>query len=119
MPGMEPVFPESQPVQWRLCANLAHIIGYDFDVPDNYTPKNSKNLCGSKIRNAREEHVPAITQDQLAGKLAVLGLVLDRTAIAKIELGQRCVYDYELGAFACALDVEISSLVQPNRTRRK
>jgi hypothetical protein len=106
-------------VQWIPCANLAHLVCYDFDVPDNYTPKNSKNLCGSNIRNARERHVPAITQDQLAGKLATLGLVLDRTAIAKIELGQRCVYDYELGAFACALDIEISSLIQPSRIRRK
>ena len=56
-----------------------------------------------------------MTQDQLAGKMAALGLVLDRTAIAKIERGQRCVHDYELGAFACALNVDIKLLVVPEK----
>jgi transcriptional regulator with XRE-family HTH domain len=84
-------------------------------VPDNYAPQNSKNLCGFKIRKAREAHIPLITQDQLAGKFAALGLVLDRTAIAKIERGQRGVYDYELGAIACALDVDIRLLINPTK----
>jgi DNA-binding XRE family transcriptional regulator len=88
-------------------------------VPKNFAPVKSKNLCGLKIRKAREEHIPLITQDQLAGKLAALGLVVDRTAIAKIESGQRCVYDYELGAIACALGVGIHLLVEPNKGWQK
>jgi len=84
---------------------------------NNYAPKDSKNLCGLLIRDARERHKPPLTQDQLAGKLAARGIVLDRTAIAKIESGQRCVYDYELGAFARALGVAVASLLEP-RTRK-
>lgn len=46
-----------------------------------------------------------MTQDQLSGKLALLGMSLDRAGISKIEIGQRSVLDYEVLGLAKALGV--------------
>jgi len=53
---------------------------------------------------------PPITQDALSGKLARLGIQLDRAAIAKIENNHRRVLDYELKAIATVLGVQVSWL---------
>ena len=54
---------------------------------------------------ARADAVPSVTQDALSGRLAQIGLSLDRSAIAKIEAGVRSVSDYEVRAFCRALRV--------------
>lgn len=46
----------------------------------------------------------------MAGRLAVLGVMLDRSAIARIEQGKRYVMDYEAMAFAKVFRVEIGAL---------
>ena len=56
---------------------------------------------------ARTNHPDKLTQDQLAGRLAAVGVVLDRVTVAKIETGLRCVYDFEVLAFAKALEVDV------------
>lgn len=52
-----------------------------------------------------------LTQDDLSGRLARLGIQLDRAAIAKIENDHRYVLDYELRALAHALGVEVAWLL--------
>ena len=47
----------------------------------------------------------------LSGRLALLGIQLDRAAIAKIETNRRGVLDYELKAIAEVLGVEIDWLL--------
>ena len=71
----------------------------------------SKNIAGTRIRQARMEFNPRLTQDQLAGRLAVDGLQLDRVAITKIEAGTRCVMDFELRGFARALKTDVNWLL--------
>lgn len=71
----------------------------------------SKNLIGSRVRQGRLDYPGKLTQDQLSGKLAALGTVLDRAAIAKIELGLRHVYDYEIAPLASALKVDVKWLL--------
>ncbi len=71
----------------------------------------SKNIVGSRIRQARENLPGRMTQDQLSGKLAGLKIQIDRAAVAKIELGIRHVYDYELVAIATALKVDVRWLL--------
>lgn len=44
-------------------------------------------------------------------KLALLGVQLDRSAVAKVENNLRRVLDFELQAFAIALGVEVSWLL--------
>jgi HTH-type transcriptional regulator, cell division transcriptional repressor len=69
-----------------------------------------KNVIGRRVAEARRRCKPALTQDALSGRLAGLGIQLDRAAIAKIENNHRHVLDYEVKALAKALGVEISWL---------
>jgi hypothetical protein len=64
-----------------------------------------KNIIGRRVAEARQRCKPALTQDALSGKLAQLGIQLDRAAIAKIEINHRHVFDYELKAIAHVLGV--------------
>jgi len=57
-----------------------------------------KNIVGRRVAEARANFEPALTQDALSGKLARVGIQLDRAAIAKIENNYRHVLDYELKA---------------------
>jgi len=56
-----------------------------------------------------------MTQDALSGRLARLGIHLDRAAIAKIENGHRRVLDFELKALAAALGVQVNWLLGDER----
>lgn len=49
---------------------------------------------GANIRNIREHQ--KITQDELAAKLQTMGCDITRSAIAKIEVGQRHIYPDEI-----------------------
>jgi transcriptional regulator with XRE-family HTH domain len=69
------------------------------------------NIVGVRVAEARAKHGSGLTQDALSGKLAQLGIQLDRAAIAKIENNYRHVLDYELKALAQALNVEVSWLL--------
>jgi transcriptional regulator with XRE-family HTH domain len=73
--------------------------------------QTSKNIIGPRVKQARLNHKPALTQDALSGKLAAFGIHLDRAAISKIELGIRYVLDYELKALAQALGVSVDWLL--------
>jgi hypothetical protein len=71
----------------------------------------SKNIVGKRVAEARQNCRPPLTQDALSGKLARLGIQLDRAAIAKIENGHRHVFDYELKVLAHALSVDLAWLL--------
>jgi transcriptional regulator with XRE-family HTH domain len=70
-----------------------------------------KNIIGKRLAEARLSCKPALTQDALSGRLARLGVSIDRAAIAKIENNLRHVRDFELKAFANALGVPVSWLL--------
>ncbi len=70
-----------------------------------------KNIVGRRVAQARQRCSPALTQDALSGRLARLGIQLDRAAIAKIENNLRYVLDYELKALASVLDVDANWLL--------
>jgi HTH-type transcriptional regulator, cell division transcriptional repressor len=74
-----------------------------------------KNIVGGRVAQARRNCKPVLTQDALSGKLARLGIQLDRAAIAKIENNHRHVLDYELKALALALGVDSSWLLGEER----
>lgn len=63
-----------------------------------------RNISGLRVREARMAQEPPMTQEQLSARLAEEGLVLERVAIAKIENGQRCVFDHELKHFSIVLN---------------
>lgn len=76
------------------------------------TRRSSKhrNVIGARIRKIRLGLTPPVTQEDLAGKLAARGVLLDRSAISRIESQDRYVMDYEAVAIARALKVSVASL---------
>lgn len=71
-----------------------------------------RNRIGPRVREARLKAKPRISQDDLAGRLAAKGVLLDRSAISRIESQERYVMDYEAAALAECLKVSIAWLFQ-------
>jgi transcriptional regulator with XRE-family HTH domain len=69
-----------------------------------------RNIIGERVRMARRRASPRVTQADLAARLQVRGLRIDRVAITKIETGYREVTDVEAKAIAEALGVSINWL---------
>lgn len=82
--------------------------------------RQSRNIIGDRIREARQLFAPLLTQDQLSGRLAKAGVQLDRVALAKVENGLRCAFDFEVKALAAVLKVEASWLlgITPRKPKR-
>jgi len=75
------------------------------------TTKSAKrNIIGAQVRQARLKCKPAVSQDDLAGRLAGQGISMDRTAVSRIENQSRYVMDYEAAAIARALKVSVAWL---------
>lgn len=55
---------------------------------------------------------PEVSQFDLAGRLAKLGLDVDRPTITRIENGERYLRDYEIKAIAKALKVTVAWLFE-------
>ena len=68
-----------------------------------YDYNGRKNLCGDRVREARARR--KITQADLAARLQVAGIIMERDSVSRIEIGTRFVTDYELVCFCRALGV--------------
>ncbi len=71
----------------------------------------SRNIIGERVKEARQNFSPPLTQDQLSGRLAKEGIQIDRVVLAKIESGLRCAFDYEVKALASVLKVDANWLL--------
>jgi len=72
----------------------------------------AKNISGDRIYQARTAR--RLSQSDLAARMQINGVTIEREAISKIETGDRFVTDYELMMFAKVLGVPIDWLVKPN-----
>jgi len=70
-----------------------------------------RNVVGKRVREARKQAKPPITQKDLVARLQVLGLKVDQSTISKIEQGIRPVFDFEVVALAKALRVSVAWLL--------
>jgi ribosome-binding protein aMBF1 (putative translation factor) len=68
----------------------------------------NRNVVGKRVREARLKCNPPVSQDDLAGRLAAKGIILDQTAISRIEQQARYLMDYEAAAIAKCLKVSIA-----------
>ena len=67
---------------------------------------------GSNIRRLREN--AGMTQDMLASKLQLRGCDITRSAVAKIEVGQRHLYPDEIILIKEILDVDFEEILHYN-----
>lgn len=63
---------------------------------------------GKNIRVIRQSK--SLTQEQLSAKLQVIGCDITRSALAKIEVGQRHLYPDELKALKIVLEIRYEEL---------
>lgn len=73
-----------------------------------YDYNGAKNISGDRIHQART--AKRLSQENLAAKMQVSGVIVEREAISKIETGDRFVTDYELRTFSRVLGVSMEWL---------
>lgn len=74
-----------------------------------YEFEGKKNICGNRVHEARRRiH---LTQRDLAAKLQIEGVIIERDSISRIEIGTRFVADYELRALSSILKVSVAWLL--------
>ena len=72
----------------------------------------AKNIIGERLKIARKNAKPKITQTDLLARLEIRGVFLEKTAVSKIESGKRPVTDIELVAIADALRASVNWLLK-------
>ena len=77
----------------------------------NKMPDGKLNLCGAKVQALRKAMSPKASQRELADKLQLMGIDMDKNAIQRIESGQRFVTDIELNALAKLFGVKADDLL--------
>ena len=75
----------------------------------NKTPDGRNNLCGFAVTRFRK--AIGISQRELADRLQLAGLDIDKNAIQRLEAGKRFVTDIELLALANVLNVRTDDLL--------
>ena len=74
-----------------------------------YDFNGKKNLSGDRIREARIKL--RLSQADLAARMQVAGIVIERDSISRIEIGTRFIPDYELPVFSDVLHVPVTWLL--------
>ncbi|MBR3995220.1 MAG: helix-turn-helix transcriptional regulator [Clostridia bacterium] len=77
----------------------------------NKSLSGKNNICGEKVYEIRKSQNPKMSQRQLAEKLQILGVDVDKNAIQRIESGQRFVTDLELLAISKVFGVSLDKLI--------
>lgn len=75
----------------------------------NKATNGSNNLCGKRVAHFRTKL--GISQRELADKLQLIGMDMDKNAIQRIECGKRFVTDIEIVALAKVFEVTLEDLL--------
>ncbi len=75
----------------------------------NKTDDGKNNLCGNSVYLLRK--AAKLSQRQVADKLQLVGIDVDKNAIQRIEAGKRFVTDIELVALAKIFNVSLERLI--------
>lgn len=76
----------------------------------NRAKNGANNICGKNIAVFRKEM--KISQRELADKMQLADVDIDKNAIQRIEAGKRFVTDIEVIAFAKVLNKTIEELLE-------
>ena len=74
-----------------------------------YDFNGKKNICGERVKEARKKQ--GLSQENLAAKLQIEGVVIERDSVSRIEIGTRFVADYELRTLCKVLGVSAGFLL--------
>lgn len=75
----------------------------------NKSAEGLNNVCGKNIAKFRLNL--SISQRELADKMQLVGIDIDKNAIQRIECGKRFVTDIEIIAFAKVFNVTFEELL--------
>ena len=75
----------------------------------NKTNEGKNNLCGNRVSELRKQL--NISQRELADRLQISGLDIDKNAIQRIEAGKRFVTDIEILYLSNIFDVSCNYLI--------
>lgn len=74
-----------------------------------YDYNGKKNICGDRVHEARCKL--RLTQNELAARLQIEGIIIERDSVSRIEIGTRFVADYELKVLSKILGVSVEWLL--------
>lgn len=74
----------------------------------NKSEEGKNNICGKKIAKYRKNL--KISQRELADRLQLLGLDIDKNAIQRMESGQRFITDIEVLYLIKVFDITLNDL---------
>ena len=75
----------------------------------NKTADGNNNLCGRRVARFRTEM--KISQRELADRLQLVGLDMDKNAVQRIEAGKRFVTDIEIVGLSQVLGKSLDELL--------
>lgn len=76
----------------------------------NRTKDGRNNIAGIRVAKLRKGL--RISQRELADRLHVIGLDIDKNAVQRIESGERFVTDIEIGYLAKVFNVKVEELLR-------
>lgn len=76
----------------------------------NKSKDGLNNVCGKNIAVMRKNL--NLSQRQIAEKMQLIGVDIDKNAIQRIECGKRFVTDIEIIAFATIFNISIDDLLK-------
>lgn len=76
----------------------------------NKSKDGKNNMCGSNIAIYRKEM--GISQRELADRMQLSGIDMDKNAVQRIEAGKRFVTDIEISVFSKVLNKTIDELLK-------
>lgn len=75
-----------------------------------YDFNGRKNCCGERVRQARQKL--RLSQTDLAARLQVEGVIMERDSVSRMEKGTRFIADYEVVTLAKVLHVSVGWLLE-------
>jgi transcriptional regulator with XRE-family HTH domain len=81
----------------------------------NRTETGRNNIVGVTVREYRKQL--RISQRELADRLQIIGLDIDKNAVQRIESGQRFITDIELIYLAQVFNITVEELYDGNQTQ--
>ena len=76
----------------------------------NKSPDGRNNICGAKVALLRKAE--GISQRELADRLQIAGLDVDKNAVQRIECGKRFVTDIEIIVIAEVLELTYEDMLK-------